>query len=455
MLTLAELRQDPDIQPVFMAQPEAPYAEELALAKRFCERYRGDAEFRQNLQEDGQACLERAGFPFSLEEVRPLFETREHQLPSRLVRRVWAFHQEKVAWREGLREQMQLTSPGLDAWRRRQVRRCAWQLAAGNAEAIVHPPAAFELSRGCSVGCWFCGVSAPRLSDLWRATPENLRLWREVLEVVVEICGPAAGHSFLYWATDPLDNPDYERFCLEFQAVTGHFPQTTTALALKDVERTRALLKLSEAQGGPMDRFSVLSLRQLHQIHQHFTPRELLRVELVTQNKESLGARSAAGKALSRIDPETAHASTIACVSGFLFNMPDQSVRLVSPCPSGPRWPDGYRVYEQGHFNTARELKDLLLGWADRPVRLSLEDRPRFREDLHFVPRRGGFHLQDGKRVLEFHNRGYAGTEELGRLLAEGTYSVEQLCLLLRHEPAETMLALQEMFRAALLEEPS
>jgi len=453
MLSPAELRLDPDVRPVFLsAPPPAPeYLSELALAKRFCERWRGDRTFREELEEAPEDTLARAGLPLAPAEVRALYEAGAPD--SRLVRRVWAYHQEKVAWRERLRQETRLASPGLDAWRRRQIARCAWQLAAGNAEAIVHPPAAFELARGCSVGCWFCGVSAPKLTDLWRATPEHLELWRGVLEAVGEVCGPAAGHSFLYWATDPLDNPDYEEFCLAFHAVFGRFPQTTTALALKDVERTRRLLALSARHGCPIDRFSVLTLKQLLRIHESFTPEELLRVELVLQNKEAMGERSAAGKALSRLDPETAHATTIACVSGFLFNMPDRRVRLVSPCPASERWPDGYIVHADAHFADAAELRALLRDWADRPARLSLTDTPRFREDLRYEPLPEGFRLQQGERSLDFHQRRYPAMAQLGQLLSEGRTTVEELCLRLQAPPAETMLALQEMHAGAFFAE--
>lgn len=449
MLTLAELRSDPEIRPVFLSEPPPPdYLRELALAKRFCERWRGDAAFRTELERQPEETLERAGIPLPHADLRALYAGGCH---SRAARRVWAYHQEKVAWRESLRRETRLASPGLDAWRRRQIQRCAWQLAAGNAEAIVHPPAAFELARGCSVGCWFCGVSAPKLTDLWRATPENLALWRGVLEAVGEVCGPAAGQSFLYWATDPLDNPDYELFSQEFRAAYGRFPQTTTALALKDAERTRRLLT---EFGSPLDRFSVLSLRQLLQIHAHFTPEELLRVELVLQNKEAIGERSAAGKALRRLDPATAHATTIACVSGFLLNMPDRRVRLVSPCPASQRWPDGYIVHAEATFTSAAELASVLRAWAARPARLQLADVPRFREDLRYEERPEGFRLHQGARPpLAFHSRGYPSMQKLGQLLSEGRRSVEELCLQAEAPPAETMLALQEMFAGAFFEE--
>ena len=436
-----------EIEPVFRTRPSPPYARDLALAKRFCERWRGDSHFRQALEKDPVATLAAAELPFQDEELRPLYDAVYVGTPSLVSRRVLALHREKLAWRESLRQQMRLPSPGLDAWRRRQVQRCAWQLTAGNAEAIVHPPAAFELSRGCSVGCWFCGVSAAKLRDHWLATPENLRLWGQVLEVVAEFCGEAAAYSFLYWATDPLDNPDYEKYCLEFHRVFGQFPQTTTALALRDVERTRSFLRLSEEHGSPLDRFSVLTLKQLLRIHQEFTPEELLRVELVTQNKESLGAQSAAGKALSKLDSQGAHATTIACISGFLFNMPDQSVRLISPCPASEQYPDGYRTYQQATFSDARDLRELLQQWCQLPLRLNRQDVPRWREELSCLTSEHGFRLQDAQRGMDFH--GGAAMAEIGRLV--GQVSLEELCLRVPQEPAVTLLQMQRFYEAGLL----
>lgn len=448
---LAVLIQDSQIQPVFRTlstSVDHDYLRELATVKRFCEIYRGDDAFRLAWQSDAEAALKTAGLALRHEQLCPLVDSQAPGPPAPVVTRYLAFQQEKLRWREQLRSQMRLSSPGLDAWRGRQIQRCAWQLGAGNAEAIFHPPAAFELSRGCSVGCWFCGVSAPKLADLWPASPENRQLWQETLRVVLEFCGPAAAHSFLYWATDPLDNPDYEKFCLDFHAIFGQFPQTTTALALRDPERTRALLRLSAEHGGLLNRFSLLSKRQLQQVHEKFTPEELLRVELILQNKESLGALSAAGKALARIDPSQAHATTIACVSGFLINMCEGRVRWVTPYPSGPQYPDGYRVEREAHFQTAAQLREVLADWCSLPARLESSARPRWREDLTASLETDAFRLHDSQRGVRFDRNWHPQAPELAALVGEKT--VGEMALQLEAPAAETILALQRLHQGGL-----
>lgn len=446
-------QSDRDLQPVLFSEPERSYAQELAESKRFVERYRGDDRFREQLSVDPKATLQGAGIGLPIEELGPLFQ--DGCPPSRVSRRSHAYLQEKIAYRDRMRKDLKFASLGLDNWRKRQIERCRWQLGAVNAEAIAHPPAAFELSRGCSVGCWFCGVSAPRLSDIWHADQANRQLWRETLEAVREICGPGAGYSFLYWATDPLDNPDYEQFCLDFYDIFGQFPQTTTALALKDVERTRNLLQLSQKHGCPINRFSVLSRKQLLRIHEQFTPLELLRVELVLQNKESLGAKSAAGKALSEIEGEDTHATTIACVSGFLFNMPDRQVRWVSPCPASSEHPDGYITHDQARFETVDELRSILKQWAAVPARLRLTDVVRWRQDLRSKPTEDGFRLQDHRQGVNFDTSWYPAAERLGELVAEGCHTVEEICNHLDEPAEQTILALQRFHQSAFLEEIS
>ena len=96
---------------------------------------------------------------------------------------------------------------------------------------IYFYPAVFELSEGCRVQCPFCGLAAKPWSSDFRYTEENRTLWREVLQITRELLGNVIDVSPCYFATEPLDNPDYEDFLRDAREVTGGVPQTTTALA--------------------------------------------------------------------------------------------------------------------------------------------------------------------------------------------------------------------------------
>ena len=104
----------------------------------------------------------------------------------------------------------------------------------------------------------------------------------------------------------------------------------------------------------------------LNQVHQEFSAEELAFVDLVLQNQEAKKIKANAGRARERNlkkgddDSKFPEQGTIACVSGFLFNMVDRSVKLISPCNANDRWPLGYIVYDEGTFSNANELKILL-----------------------------------------------------------------------------------------------
>ena len=447
-----------------LISPDSTATEEhrsdVAHCKRFCEYWAAHPEFREALPKDPYGVAQAAGLKTDPLSIRRLWELDpEHPAyqaePSLTLLRYRSFMAEKLAFRDTMQTQVKSPHRGYRAWRERQIRRCYGELGKAKGEGLVHAGLAVELCEGCSVGCWFCGISALKFNGVWPYSDENARLWREVLDSLHEQIGDAAGAGFCYWATDPLDNPDYEQFCLDFYDIFGQFPQTTTALALKDVERTRNLLQLSQKHGCPINRFSVLSRKQLLRIHEQFTPLELLRVELVLQNKESLGAKSAAGKALSEIEGEDTHATTIACVSGFLFNMPDRQVRWVSPCPASSEHPDGYITHGQAHFETVDELRSILKQWAAVPARLRLTDVVRWRQDLRSKPTEDGFRLQDHRQGANFDTSWYPAAERLGELVAEGRHTVEEICNHLDEPAEQTILALQRFHQSAFLEEIS
>lgn len=460
-----------DVEALFLRTraPDPAYAHEVAHAKRLCERFHADHRFRAAMARDPEAALQAAGIDGSAEAYRPLYDPVAWQAhlanpssSSRPVRRLLAFNDEKAAWRSALRSDLHVAHPGLHAWRRRQIQRCHGQLPNGNADFIVHAPVSFELCRGCSVGCWFCGISAGRLSEVWRYE-DHRDEWRGVLGVVADIVGSAGRLGFCYWGTDPFDNPDYERFCEDHHDILGAFPHTTTALAHRDVERTRLLLRRSRERGCKLNRFSVLSLSILDQLHEAFTADELLFVDLALQNTQSLGGKTRAGKVLARAQRAerilaedaaeegdsaaaqaagrsalpASRAATIACVSGFQLNLIDRRVRLISPCPADARWPDGFRVHAEAHYESVDDLRETLqqmISPQTLRVFVGASDEVRLRHDVTVQMNGDDLLLHSPFRILSLpgarHPYNAALAEALKRSTTLGALAleVEQKC---------------------------
>lgn len=460
--------------PSSAAEATEPVASELAQAKRFLEYLRADPARGTRALEDPGAIARALGLTIDPNEFRRLWDaayaTREPaERPTPLEREYAAYARSLVDLRERMREGGRARDPRVATWRERQIRRARLELGDAKNTQIVHAPFALELSRGCSVGCWFCGVSAPKLSDVFLRTRDNAALWRDVVRALSETLGDAARWGFCYWATDPLDNPDYERFCVDLHEITGGFPQTTTAIPLRDPARVRRILHLSERYQGPVNRFSVLTSKMLDRIHAEFTPDELARVELIPQNKESSLAYARSGRARDRPVPTPpepeADASrgrgtgTIACVSGFLVNMVDRSIRLISPVQADDRWPDGYVVYEEDRFEDGASFRDAIERMiASRPESVRRLGRIRFNARLAYDRTARGFVLRSGALESRHeHDRasdwlgGLGDAIQAGRLDCDGI----ALAMALRFGVPEdqTERSLEQMFRNGLFDE--
>lgn len=422
----------------------------LASIKRFMERLIGDQEFRDSLAEakdDPKPLAQRYGIEVDPAEMAPLwlgthFKYRHTpecaQWPLAVL---WdEYIGEMIAHRDMLRDEgdMSASNPRFHAWRERQIQRCSSELG-GSAGSVTHPVLAFELSEGCTVGCWFCGLSADRYKGHFAYSDENAGLWRGVLGVANDVFGSAARTGFCYWATDPCDNPDYDRFLLDYYQITGALPQTTTAAPLKNEALTRRVLALFDKYRTVTNRFSVLTRKQLDQIHARFTPEELMGVELVMQSKESLTAKADAGRARDRRAKlreanksdtialvEIDH-TTIACVSGFLISMPLRRIQLVTPVPGSERWPLGYRIVAERFFDSAETFRAGVESITREHMEPGLPPgKPiRFRGDLAYEAREGSFSLKSRSR--EYTVRDRAAGVSVGELIARGADSVEQL----------------------------
>ncbi|MBV8834374.1 MAG: radical SAM family RiPP maturation amino acid epimerase [Acidobacteriaceae bacterium] len=347
---------------------ESPHAS-VPHTKRFLEYWTADEDFRRAYDTDPVETVTRHGLQVDAAKLRSIIDPNGIGADSDEAFAYRCFIRGKLQFRNRYRVEGAPSNPRFAIWRQRQMQRVYWELGPVRSESVVHAPICFELSKGCTVGCWFCGVAAEPFGGNFEYTAENAGLWRGILEAVRELVGPGAGCGFCYWATDPLDNPDYEKFILDFHKILGRLPQTTTAQPLRDLPRTRALLATSARLTHGVERFSVLSVGQFRRIMEAFTPEELTMVELIPQFNSNASPKASAGAVRERLvklngagvpktsTRDTEDGGSIACVSGFLVNMVERVARLISPCSANQRWPLGYVIFDEFHFNTPSEFR--------------------------------------------------------------------------------------------------
>jgi hypothetical protein len=101
----------------------------------------------------------------------------------------------------------------------------------------------------------------------------------------------------------------------------------------------------------------------LTKIRDAFCERELAFVGLALQNEGSLTQKAIGGSFMETdIEQEkrSVNPRSIACVRGFLLNMVDKTVELISPCRATEINPLGYIVCERRKFNDGEELRSCL-----------------------------------------------------------------------------------------------
>ena len=177
----------------YTKQFESRTADELrtiAHVKRFLELITMDSEFRQSLKDnpgDGKQIVQARGLDMDPAEFAPavrdgmclpMKQEDAAQFPLLLMWRNWI--RDMRGFRTLVREDgySDVADPKFNAWRKRQVERVNSEFGPAKADGIVHPIFCFELSIGCSMGCWFCAFGATPLRGVLERTPENTRLWR-------------------------------------------------------------------------------------------------------------------------------------------------------------------------------------------------------------------------------------------------------------------------------------
>jgi radical SAM family RiPP maturation amino acid epimerase len=423
----------------------------MAHIKRFFECAWGDPAFRRFLEGDTappstlQRELRTRGCqldPLALHDLIPLAcrdvnddsEVDMTALEGHPLGQLWIeYNAPKLKNKANLRPHAETPTlqPAFHAWRQRQINRCRSELGE-RSDMLPHNVIAFELSAGCSVGCPFCALDAPDLQAVWRHTPQNAQRWQDVLTWSVATFGHAAQTGVCYWATEPLDNPDYVDFARTFRAVTGELPQVTTARPLKDVALTRELLQLHTEDLVPL-RFSVLNRKMLHDIHQTFSPEELLAVNLLMYCNPKRTGFCRSGRLLNDDNPICKSGkyrlirNTASCVTGLLINMPLQTVKLITPCCPDHDNPYGYKLTGSGTFSDTDDLSRFFRNVIATHMTPGLpsESCIAFRRDLTFADSDTGFELKSHYRR---HTMGGGpGIRALGRLIAKGQYTADEL----------------------------
>ena len=278
------------------------------------------------------------------------------QFPGTPAEKYANFLNNKVDMREEIKEECVPTNPTMKKWRERQIGRCNMELGA-KVMGLVHSPFTIELADGCSIGCEFCGLNAGRLKSVFRYTDENAELFRNILKIAKEIMGDAAGHGTMYFASEPLDNPDYELFLKDYREIFGTLPQITTAAVMRHKDRMHELLKELNEYNGHIYRFSALSLDTVYEIMKEFTPEELVLVEVLPQFE---GAPQNHFVNAGRQAKDGECDDTISCVSGFVVNMARKEIRLTTPASASPKHPTGEYILYKGNFTDAESFRETI-----------------------------------------------------------------------------------------------
>jgi radical SAM family RiPP maturation amino acid epimerase len=445
-----------------LADWDPPELLAISEAKRVWERLIGDPEARTQFARLGPN--EREASP--AKRFAPLIDILMYgrawsdvdagQWPEIALFRRW--QQQLQQHRELLRDYPAYAGTNLrfKAWRAREMARAESELGPRDA-ALTHPVVAYELSSGCSLGCWFCGISAKKFGG-YASHAAYGPLWREVLGVMADTLGQAVRTGVCFGATDPFDNPDYNAFILDHYAITGSLPPTTTAAPLRNLGLTRGLLALAEQNGPVLTRFSLLTRRIMDDVLAEFSARDLLMVELIPQMNGSVMPKADAGRARGRRPKAAtidAMSTTIACVSGFLINLPEQRIRLVSPCRASDAWPDGYRVYADEPFTTGDDFRAAIESIVERCMAPEppLDRALRFRADLRLTASQAGVRLQND--VTAHHITGDRFIPALAEMLALGDRPLREVVGRVVGDGAslfDVLNAVQRIYDAALLD---
>ena len=410
--------------------------ENIPHLKRFGECYQADPEFRESYNRDPAALLRKHGLNLEPTHLSDLLQRLDARSPAFIQ----SLHEGPGLKILRKLQTERIADERFEAWRRRQVKRIQAFFHTEVFRSLLHLPMAFELSKGCSGSCFFCCFDPPPLSAVFPHNEVNRRLWREILSISNRLVGPLFGAGApCYYATEPLDNPDYERLAQDFREITGFWPPLTTVKCLEDPKRIRKYIRAVSADSDHpvLLRFSVISLRMLREVHAEYSPEELADVELVLNNPESMWKYSPAGRARriaqssgqrgDRMAEKFYMPGPTACATGFVVNLVDRSIRLVASCTPDEQNRQGYILFDSMDFETSADYERAL-------EELIVRHMPAFPLDDWILAFSPGFKLNATEEAClfstDFMTRRLAGDSsfvKMCELIGEGRYTWTEL----------------------------
>lgn len=365
--------------------------------KRFFELYNADPAFRSEYRDHPEQTLQKHHLPLDQEFISTIFQaTKGSEHASDTPYCVGWYAKTKLI-SDIIRQLLDepIRNKHVHWWRQRQLNRIKALYPAQLFYILPHIPIAFELSQGCSGQCPFCCFAPPPLQRVFAYTPENQRLWRNILEISQAMIGPIVKYGLCYYATEPFDNPGYERFIQDFYAVTQWWPQLTTVRHLAEPARIRKyinMIRTGPALESGMVRFSIISLAMLRRVHAEYSPAELEYVDLVLNNPEAAYKYSPAGRARQLlacwreqgIDPAQKFYAPGpgSCLSGFVINLAERTIRLIAPCNPDDQHPHGYIEFDAVSFTDAHDYEIQMESLIER----NMPEFPKNQANLKFNP---------------------------------------------------------------------
>jgi hypothetical protein len=263
-----------------------------------------------------------------------------------------------------------------NSWRNSQTRRYQSEDNSLRASKITYIAFAIELTDGCSGGCSFCGFSAHSLRKNQMSYEENRNNYRTLLKEFSNLAGKEyAKTGVLYWATDPLDHPQYSLYAKDYAEIIGIYPHTTTAIAENNIELIKSIIREQrDYNKKPWNiRISLRSEKAYQYLCENLTLEDRSIIQMNPQYKSRQTSFARTGRAFknSSMNDQSVHGGTIACMTGFLASLPKNKIQLITPCMANKKNINGYRILQTTvvdestniHKTLAKTIKD-----ADEPT---------------------------------------------------------------------------------------